>query len=393
MRKRYKCKLSGTEDEIADLIRTGTAYAEIARIYDVDSKVVQYFCKSRGFVLTEEQKLNNRGHENVQRIVDFIDNGMTAKDICNTTGTKLNTVYAIARRSGRSFHNGVGMLPVLHGREDEVRKLIEEGETYTAIGKRYGIEKQTVRSFCRKNGFERTAEQKQKNIAKPQDVSEVIRKVFESPNNVEYISGYTGSQSLITVRCKTCGHEFEARYDVIVYMKKLCPACKAKAQTEANEAKAIAEAKRIAEREQREAERARAKATGKAEAERKRIAKIHPCPVCGETTSRPIYCSDRCARKAGNKSHETKRRLKIKSALVDRDITLEGLYKRDSGRCHICGLQCNWEDYTTREGTVLVGDWYPSIDHVIPLSKGGKHAWSNVKLAHMRCNSWKSDKV
>lgn len=328
-----------------------------------------------------------------RRIIDCIDRGMTAKETAEETGTGLRNIYATAHRYKKKIKKGTGMLPVLHGREDEVRKLIEEGETYSEIGRMYGIDIQTVRRFCKKNGFERTEEQKQKNIAKPQDVSEVIRKVFESPNNVEYISGYTGSQSLITVRCKTCGHEFEARYDVIVYMKKTCPACKAKAQTEANEANAIAEAKRIVEREQREADRARAKATAKAEAERKRIAKIHPCPVCGETTSRPIYCSDRCAKRARNKRKEIKRRAKIKSALVDHDITIEGLYRRDGGRCHICGLQCNWEDYTVRDGTVIAGDWYPSIDHVIPLAKGGEHSWKNIKIAHRRCNTWKRDRV
>lgn len=337
--------------------------------------------------------------EKTRLILACIDGGMTAREIAEKIKTSRSNVHSVAQRYGRKvkraprYHVENKQKPVLFGKEKEVRKLIEEGETYTAIGKRYGLCKQTVRRFCRINGFERTVEMKQKDNAHPQEIGEVIRKVCESSNNVEYVSGYENSRSRMTVRCKTCGHEFGASYVVIVYLKKMCPACKVKSQTEANEAKALAEAKRIAERERREAERARAKATAEAEAERKRIAKIHPCPVCGETTSRPTYCSDRCSKRAMSKRKEIKRRAKIKSALVDHDITIEGLYRRDGGRCHICGLQCNWEDYTVRDGTVIAGDWYPSIDHVIPLAKGGEHSWKNIRIAHRRCNTWKSDRV
>lgn len=35
----------------------------------------------------------------------------------------------------------------------------------------------------------------------------------------------------------------------------------------------------------------------------------------------------------------------------------------------------------------------PSIDHVIPLSRGGAHAMGNVQSAHLRCNSSKGDKL
>ena len=39
--------------------------------------------------------------------------------------------------------------------------------------------------------------------------------------------------------------------------------------------------------------------------------------------------------------------------------------------------------YTSREIT--------SLDHIIPMSKGGPHVKSNVALAHFICNSIKSD--
>lgn len=78
--------------------------------------------------------------------------------------------------------------------------------------------------------------------------------------------------------------------------------------------------------------------------------------------------------------------------MVDKDITVEGLFRRDKGICYLCGRECSFDDYVIRDGVFIAGDWYPSIDHVIPLSKGGVHSWDNVKLAHRRCNLIKRDK-
>lgn len=44
----------------------------------------------------------------------------------------------------------------------------------------------------------------------------------------------------------------------------------------------------------------------------------------------------------------------------------------------------------TGEGSGVVG--IPSVDHVKPLAKGGKHSWRNVVLAHRICNTLKSDR-
>lgn len=73
----------------------------------------------------------------------------------------------------------------------------------------------------------------------------------------------------------------------------------------------------------------------------------------------------------------------------DKTITLKGLIKRDNGICQICGGAI---DITAIDKGHALGD-YPSLDHIIPLSRGGTHTWNNVQLAHMRCNSGKCDKV
>lgn len=91
---------------------------------------------------------------------------------------------------------------------------------------------------------------------------------------------------------------------------------------------------------------------------------------------------------AGGKSKWKKRASGKALNGFDDDITLLGVYKRDGGICRICGLPVVIEK---KDGWKTHKD-YPSIDHIIPLSKGGTHTWDNVQLAHISCNSAKGDK-
>lgn len=81
---------------------------------------------------------------------------------------------------------------------------------------------------------------------------------------------------------------------------------------------------------------------------------------------------------------KAKRRAHI--ATGDPGITLRALYDRDGGRCQLCGGLCDYDDFILRDGVTVVGNLYPSIDHVVPLSRGGSHTWDNVQLAHKGCN-------
>lgn len=73
----------------------------------------------------------------------------------------------------------------------------------------------------------------------------------------------------------------------------------------------------------------------------------------------------------------------------DDTISLERVYARDNGICQICGKPT---DYAARKGK-RVSSFYPSVDHIVPLSKGGSHTWENVQLAHIGCNSRKRDRI
>lgn len=59
------------------------------------------------------------------------------------------------------------------------------------------------------------------------------------------------------------------------------------------------------------------------------------------------------------------------------------LMDRDGSCCQLCGLPV----------TAMTGQMGPSIDHIIPLSRGGRHELENVQLAHLRCNKIKGNRL
>ena len=73
-----------------------------------------------------------------------------------------------------------------------------------------------------------------------------------------------------------------------------------------------------------------------------------------------------------------KRRAVLKGATVEK-VDRREVYLRDKGICGICGCPVSLEEVT--------------LDHIIPLSKGGEHSYRNIQLAHLSCNSAKGAKI
>lgn len=120
------------------------------------------------------------------------------------------------------------------------------------------------------------------------------------------------------------------------------------------------------------------------------------CEWCGKTFTTDIptkmTCSDGCKRKRKNRRDWERQSSRLNDEnVIDGDISIVRLYKRDKGVCYICGGRCDFKDHQIINGHFISGPNYPSIDHITPLARGGMHAWDNVKLSHHYCNAMKSD--
>ena len=124
-----------------------------------------------------------------------------------------------------------------------------------------------------------------------------------------------------------------------------------------------------------------------------------PCVECGtpfyNIQPHALTCSPLCSKRRANRLQRLYNSNRLnESNIVDKDITVQKLFNKYEGICYLCGEKCDFSDKViTEEGYTIVGKTYPSIEHVIPISKGGLHSWDNVNLAHHYCNSIKSDKI
>ncbi|MFD6517310.1 HNH endonuclease [Rhodococcus sp. NPDC060176] len=80
-----------------------------------------------------------------------------------------------------------------------------------------------------------------------------------------------------------------------------------------------------------------------------------------------------------------RRRARLLDAFVE-DVDLQVVWQRDGGVCQLCDTAIDPEiEWPHRQSRTL--------DHIIPLSRGGEHSYANVQLAHHSCNSRKNDSI
>lgn len=205
---------------------------------------------------------------------------------------------------------------------------------------------------------------------------------------LEYAGGFVNIDDFVTVRCPKCGTTFRKSMVTIRHRRNIiCPGCR--------EAEA-ARTRQKAEAEQRARDINAARKRFGRQVIKGRQLNMAECRNCGRLfvrTRSEVYCSELCAKRAANTVGKDKRVKKIRGAMVDRNITIERLYNDAGGVCALCGEACDWMDFEVRpDGTMVAGNRYPSIDHIVPLSRGGRHAWDNVQLAHRICNTLKGNR-
>jgi len=83
-------------------------------------------------------------------------------------------------------------------------------------------------------------------------------------------------------------------------------------------------------------------------------------------------------------SYHRRRALK-KAASTGAPVIRSEIGDRDRWKCGLCGAKVNRD-------LAYPHPMSPSLDHVIPLSKGGAHSPENVQIAHLQCNSEKGNR-
>lgn len=267
------------------------------------------------------------------------------------------------------------------------RYKVKNGRTTSEIAKTNGA-----------NGWQKAADKTKADAGR-----RLTKKINEL--GFEIVGAFEDMSTSITIKCVRCGSSKEVTPRHIRNRGTTCEVCRRNAK----------EAEQKAKREKRE-QQAKANREAKEAEHLRRLNAPHICKRCGKTYTiadymksvgtryerNSGYCSRVCRdqAKAENdrrnrkkyrsegKRHRCKHytRAKELGLPAEEGITLEKLIARDGTTCAICGLQ-------TFYGGDCRSELYPSIDHIIPLAKGGGHTWSNVQVAHRLCNSNKRDLI
>jgi 5-methylcytosine-specific restriction endonuclease McrA len=120
----------------------------------------------------------------------------------------------------------------------------------------------------------------------------------------------------------------------------------------------------------------------------KKNAKLQSCKQCGIqytslTQDGKLYCSRRCVAKYARKNRE---HIARSSTRIGGGFSSLDVFKAANWKCKICGIK-------VQQATGQHSETQATIDHIVPMSKGGLHVWGNVQCSCQRCNANKSDKI
>ena len=272
-----------------------------------------------------------------------------------------------------------------------IKDLRDKNISYTVIGKELNRTQDSISAYCRKNNLDGfRADDKDPNNAYINFIKNFNKQYGD---RYLYVGGYTHSDRGVIIECRKCHTQINMGMQSIRKHRPLHCACEISERRQIKKDK-----KSLISILKKRANDLKLKEQKQQKLEQRQKDLISVCKECGKTfigaSINRKYCSAECSRRTGNRDKNKARMWRIISnGNADKDITLTKLIKRDRSVCHICGEKCDREDYIrTQEGYFIVGNNYPSIDHVIPISKGGTHTWKNIKLAHHYCNTIKNDK-
>lgn len=336
----------------------------------------------RNTPLTLEEK------ETIRRV--YLEVGNQHK-VAIITGHSNTTVGKVLKDYGLNKKQGGNQVAQMKITDEQLVEAVQKMTT-KQIAEKYSIHETNVLRRCKKLGI--------KPVTAPKDMSGLKRYWGQRNENLRnfacfgecwhFISSFNetcnkkhpdfqymesrriGTTIRVRLKCKACGTIVERNQSTVLQKNIRCECCKEQNKLRDERVKlmrffiALKDAK---------------------------TPKI--CACCGEefysVYPTTVYCSEQCRKRAKlNRTGNTKNyrhRARKYGCSYESGITRIAVVRRDKNTCQICGKICNPND--KRWGTF--GPDYPTLDHKIPLAKGGPHSWSNVQCACGECNSIKRD--
>jgi hypothetical protein len=114
---------------------------------------------------------------------------------------------------------------------------------------------------------------------------------------------------------------------------------------------------------------------------------LRTCPHCGDRFM-PIHAGHfLCSRRCSSAAHRLQSKFRSRAGELTRpDIWRYKIAERDGWRCGICGMPVS---PTARYPDPLQA----TLDHILPVSRGGSNDPSNLRLAHMGCNRSRGNRM
>jgi 5-methylcytosine-specific restriction endonuclease McrA len=122
------------------------------------------------------------------------------------------------------------------------------------------------------------------------------------------------------------------------------------------------------------------------------VTHVAACLSCGKTflanKKKRLHCSGVCADNTANMrnwKHLQNRRARLRGATIE-SFGRKEIFERDGWICGICADPIDPD-------LKLPNTMSASVDHIIPIARGGAHERANVQAAHLKCNVIKGDKM
>lgn len=383
------------DNEILDLYRQGYDYLSICEMVDLNRDTLRQICKRIGIdtskkVIATENDIISKYEElkDVHKVAEFFG----YKGI-----SQINKVL---------IKNGLRVEHLLKHKLETITNLREQGKNYQEIADELGMTRNAVEGFCHRYGLGYSAEERETASHRPKNGiawnkgktltdwnAKVKNKFGDSFRLVSVGETNSRCERTVIVECLKCKTQKEVSSNSFKGDKGKRGHCEVCSANELKANKAIAKQNEKIKKNTRQLKnRLKTKQIGF------RFCKCgailaYQDRLCGDCKNERANSSTYEQMKDIYRKAEIKREARLKNVKRDKDATLVALFEKYKGICYLCGEACDWKDGKWENGVFKVGGKYPSREHVLPLSKGGDDTWSNLRLAHVSCNSKKGAKL